>query len=166
MATGTVSSATGNPWQTISTNTPTSGTTVTFSSISGYKTLMLAFSNVTTASAAGSGSITFNGSSTNYSVLYLGSYLSLSYSSNTLIPVDKQAGTNGNYSGYLLINDAINPIPKTFTGVGYDSNTPSTGVINGVWVNTSAITSITFTSSGAAFSGSNTGTFTLYGIAA
>jgi type 1 fimbria pilin len=49
MAVGTVSSTTSDTWQLISSQTPTSGTSVSFTSISGYKTLMMAFKGVTTA---------------------------------------------------------------------------------------------------------------------
>jgi hypothetical protein len=166
MAVNTVSTATGNPWQTIATNTPTSGTTVTFSSIAGYKTLMLAFNNVTTASAAGYGKITFNGSGSNYVATYLTSYVNNSSSSNSYIPLDSAQTYNNKYAGYIIINDVLNSIPKTITGISWDNYTSQAGNVTGVWNDTSVLTSITLTSTGTAFSGSNTGTVTLYGIAA
>ena len=52
MAVGTVSALEPNQWQLISTQSATSGTTITFSSLSGYKTYLLTFEGVACASAA------------------------------------------------------------------------------------------------------------------
>jgi hypothetical protein len=52
MAVNTVSSISADTWQLISSSSPTSGTSVSFTSISGYKTLMLAFKGVTTAASS------------------------------------------------------------------------------------------------------------------
>ena len=65
MAVGTVSGT--NPddaWQLITTNTPSAAASSTFSSISGYKKLMLVFNKYTT-SAAGPANVRFNSDSTN-----------------------------------------------------------------------------------------------------
>jgi hypothetical protein len=49
MAVGTVSSLSPNEWQLISSASLTSGTSSSFTGLSGYKTYMLAFKNVTTS---------------------------------------------------------------------------------------------------------------------
>jgi hypothetical protein len=52
MAVGTVSSSVvDNPWQLIATNTPTGVTTTAFTSIAGYKKLMVVWKVLTTSSA-------------------------------------------------------------------------------------------------------------------
>jgi len=77
MATGTVSSVTGDVFQQIATTTVTSGSEVNFTSISGYKTLMVVFNRATLAAGNGLwlefngdtannyGYTTFNGTATN-----------------------------------------------------------------------------------------------------
>jgi hypothetical protein len=52
MAVNTVSSVSGDVWQLIGSSSLTSGTSYSFTSIAGYKTLMLAFKGVTTASTS------------------------------------------------------------------------------------------------------------------
>jgi hypothetical protein len=52
MAVGTVSALEPNQWQLISTQTPTSGTSVSFTGLSGYKTYMVALKGVTKSSNA------------------------------------------------------------------------------------------------------------------
>jgi hypothetical protein len=64
MATGTVSSVSGDNWQLISSVTPTNGaTSVTFSSIAGYKTIMVALTGIV-SSASEALFLQFNGDNT------------------------------------------------------------------------------------------------------
>ena len=166
MATGTVSTLEPNQWQTISTSTPTSGTAVTFSSISGYKTLMLAWSAVTTTAASATGYIRFNSATVNYASAYLTGADTVTVGAKNQVPIDSTNGLNNYYTGYITVNNVINSAPKIFKGVSWDQYVGIVGTIDGVWNDTSALTSITFTITGTTFSSSNTGVFTLYGIAA
>ena len=65
MATSNVSAIDNDVWQLVATNSPTSGTTITFSGLTGYKKYMLIANNLT-GNATTTINITFNGSSTNY----------------------------------------------------------------------------------------------------
>jgi len=160
MATGQVSSISKDNWQLISTfNVATTAQTqAVATSISGYKTLMLAVNGWTTSASANLG-IYFNGDITggNYGSSVWGggtgggadAYIRLSYFTTT------DPGP-----GYVLISDASNTtVPKRTSSVG--SERWGT-VANGFWNNTAAITSIT----AYATTGTITaGTFKLYGLA-
>ena len=163
MATGTVSSIAGDNWQTITTVTPTTGTTATFSSIAGYKTLMLAWSGVNLGTN-GNLSITFNGSSTGYaSLTQVNGQNDYSYTKIELENPTYGAGTT-NHTGYINITNPLATAPKITNSLAGSTGGGTVVLGNAMWNNTAAITSIVVTST-TAFSGTNTGTFTLYGIA-
>jgi hypothetical protein len=149
MATSTVSSVTGDNWQLISSVTP-SGTEVIFSSISGYKTLMVVFQKITTGLTA---TLTFqcNGdTSNNYSGGNAGN------TENAIIMAGNTSSTRG---GFAIIHNADRAIPhkvETATGLSNASNLEA-------YLEPAAITSINAKAGGQTFTG---GTMYLYGIAA
>ena len=150
MATGQVSSITGDTWQLIATNTPTSGTTTTFSSITGYKELWIIWTGV--VGAANTLNMTFNSTSTGYSSFVVGWDRS-----TTAIYLSTDSSTS--VHGFVKIKDVNSTTgPKMTEGMEYQNAARTTGV----WNNTSAITTITITKNSAF----TAGTFTLYGIAA
>lgn len=164
MATGTVSSVTGDVWQTIATVTPTSGTTATFSSIAGYKNLLLGWSGVNLGTS-GNLSLRFNGSSTGYvSLTQVTGQNDYSYTKIELENPTYGAGTT-NHTGYIIINNILSPIPKIVNSLAGSTGGGTSVLGNAMWNSTDAITSIVITST-TAFSGTNTGSFVLYGIAA
>ena len=157
MAVGQVSSTNYDNWQLIGTNTTTSGTSSSFSSISGYKRLMLTFNNINTAANA-QYRIRFNSDTGNnyaYSARIDGSTTSEISYIGLLGFV-----TTGPHSGYVLIEDVLTSSPKRIEvgGSYYVSNGGK-----GIWLGTSAITTIEFSLSASAF---NAGSISLYGIAA
>ena len=146
MATGSVSALDQDTWQLVATNSPTSGTTSTFSSLSGYKKYMLVAEDVTGSSAELR--VTFNGSSTGYNGIIVAAANSKTYLFLTV------GATNA--SGYMTIDNVNNGGPKITNGIDYNAY-----VTYGIWNNTDPITSITVTRS-SAYTG---GTLKLYGIA-
>ena len=146
MATSNVSALDQDTWQLVATNSPTSGTTSTFSSLSGYKKYMLVAENVTGSNAELR--VTFNGSTTGYIGTVLGYANSTTYLFLTL--------SNTTNHGYLIIENVNNGGPKLTTGLDYNAYVPT-----GMWTNTADITSITVTRS-SAYTG---GTIKLFGIA-
>jgi hypothetical protein len=157
MAVGTVSSINQDNWQLVQTNTPTSGTTSSFSSLSGYKTYMLVFNNINTAASA-TYRIRFNSDTgNNYALLVNagGSYLE----GGSFFPLLGFV-TTGPHSGYLLINDANTTTPKRveLAGSYYVG-----GGAKGIYLGSSAVTSIEVSLNTSSFS---SGTISLYGIAA
>lgn len=155
MAVNLVSASNLKNWQLIASNTPTSGTTSTFSSLAGYNTYLLVF-KLAFGSASNSW-VTFNSDTTagNYGS---NSNLGSTYDgSNSRIILNGYA--NNTYTGYLLINGALESAPK-LTEISGDYYV---GIGKGVWRSTSAITSITVNAA-QAFSASGN-VIDLYGIA-
>ena len=158
MATGSVSALDQDTWQLIATNTTTSGTTSTFSSLSGYKKYMVTWEGV--ARASGGVTLTFNGSTSGYSGGDILAYSSSQQTSHSGIRCAWN-GIAGASSGFYLIDNVNNGAPKIVKGEITDGNDNWIQHISGAWLNTDAITSITFTSGGAFSAGS----MKLYGIA-
>lgn len=162
MATGSVSALDQDTWQLIQTNTTTSGTTSTFSGLSGYKEYLVAFEGVSTSSSANI-KLTFNSSSSNY---YGGSHLQYSngnVENATSSIYCNNAGYNNALNGIISIKNVKNGAPKIVKGENLLSgggNYPSE--VSGGWTDISEITSITFTTSAGSFSA---GSMKLYGIA-
>lgn len=158
MATGTVSSINQDNWQLIATNTTSSGTSSTFS-FSGYKRLLLAWDNITSATATYL-SFSLNSSTSGY---VGGGWLpgNNGYNSYSTIGVLDPFATTGDRSGYLYIENTASSAPKTYQGWGNDDSFPF--ILNGAWINSSAVTSlqVQFTG-GQTFTG---GSFSIYGIA-
>lgn len=148
-----------NSYESIATYTPTSGTTVTFSSIpSTYKSLQLRINYITTTGANMAVYVQFNGSSTGYVSHNLMGDGSSVYAENPYgTPASfilLNSGNYGNINTYAnaFIADIIDYASTTKTKVlrriqGQDNNAGNTTSIaaigSGLWNNTSAINSIT-----------------------
>lgn len=158
MAVGTVSGIEPDDnWQLIATNTPSASASSTFSSISGYKKLMLVFKSYTT-SATGPARLSFNSDTTagNYSsVADWGTYGTAA--ENTFIILGSYAYTSQIRTGYVVINNVDKSLPHTVDGTAFDAT-----ILSGIYTIPNPITSLTITGPG----GTITGTFYLYGIAA
>jgi len=161
MAVNTVSTVTYDNWQTISTLATTSGTSVTFSSISGYKRFMVALTGVgnTTSDYL---ILQFNSTTSGYAS-FAGYNTAFAYqATNTGIALN--GNTDTTISGVCYIENVLASAPKTTTGTFFGNASGAGYTAQGAWINTSAITSITVKGlSGYAF---NAGSVTLYGIAA
>jgi hypothetical protein len=158
MATSSVSALDQDTWQLVATNTPTTGSSTTFSSLSGYKRYMLAFDNLANSSGGGM-NMTFNSASTKY---YGGtaihgqatyqtdfSYIHLYYNASGL-------------RGTLTIDNVNNGGPKIVDGVLMSqANNSEICFVRGGWLTTDTITSISINCGGTYSSG----TVKLYGIA-
>jgi hypothetical protein len=150
MAVGTVSSTTSDTWQLISSQTPTSGTSVSFTSISGYKTLMMAFKGVTTA-ANSYMIVRFNNDSS------AGNYNDGGGDGSSML----LAINSGPRAGAIVIYDADKEVPHKMEKTSYD---PSVAMNPVFYTNPVAITRIDLVSrESQAFTA---GTVYLYGIAA
>ena len=162
MAVGTVSGIEPDDnWQLIATNTTTSGTSTTFNSFSGYKTLMITFKGVYT-SAETRHIMRFNGDSgSNYQSLMSGySATPAGYATDKLHITGWS--TAGPENGYVIIKNVNSTtLPKIITeGLSYVMNKNG-----GIWLNeSSAITSIVITNNDS--TAYTAGTFKLYGIPA
>jgi hypothetical protein len=159
MATSNVSALDQDTYQLIATNTPRTGSSTTFSSLSGYKKYIIAFDGLGGSSAGGM-NMTFNGASTLY---YGGTHIA----GGTTYQAENsniQLGYNvANLRGTVTIENVNNGAPKIVNGItnyDYQSNTEINYVIGG-WTNASAITSITINCGGTY----NRGSVSLYGIA-
>ena len=153
--------STSDTWTLIATNTTTSGTTSTFSSLSGYKKYMVAWEGVTRAS--GRVTLTFNGITTN--TYFGGVFLETGSTANqnTLDGIQcSWGGISGATNGFYLIDNVNNGAPKIVEGKATVGSDDWTQVTTGGWLSTNSITSITFTSGGAFSAGS----MKLYGVAA
>jgi hypothetical protein len=159
------SSATSDNWVLISSVTPVAAaSTVTFTSISGYRKLM--FRQIgTTLATAGLTGVTFNGDTgTNYAYARIGGTTVLD-SQQTQIAQTIQIGlatTTANLGMTLTIDNANTTGIKTFTGFGSTGGVVSSQT-NGVYIASAAITTVTLTAT-TTFSG--VGTVALYGVAA
>lgn len=168
MAVGQVSSITGDKWQLIATNTPTSGTSSSFTSLSGYKKYKLVWDSViVSASSFYSLVVTFNGSTTKYAAgtsVFNDNSESNNSVSDVKIPLYPYTYNDTRTNGWLDIDNALEAIPKTVNGYGYGTNTGYLVRLEGGWYDTAAITSIAVST----WSGSATftsGNIKLYGIA-
>jgi hypothetical protein len=161
MAVGQVSSLTGDNWQLIATNTPTSGTSTSFTSLSGYRKFRLIWSALAFGSSADL-LCRFNSDSTNK---YIGA--ASGYSSSTSKGWSSAATVSGSsistHYGFLDIEDVDKTFPKKMQGA-WDNQSVGVGdVLNGIYIGSSAITSISLEdSSGNTISA---GTVYLYGLA-
>ena len=151
MATGTVSSVTGDVYQLIQTTTLSASANATLSSISGYKKIMVVGKNVVNTNGNSVLAVRFNADSTvgNY-----GGADGLSY-----IPATVSNGTTAS-AWHFFVNDVDKAIPHMIETTG-------TTITNKVYANPAAITSIAVYAD-TSF-GTNTfasGTIYFYGIAA
>jgi hypothetical protein len=150
MAVGTVSSTTSDTWQLISSQTPTSGTSVSFTGIAGYKTLMMAFKSITTA-ANSYMIVRFNNDSS------AGSYNDGDGSGTSML----LATNASSRAGAIVIYDADKTVPHKMEKTTYDGAVSQNPVF---YTDPVAITRIDLISrESQAFTA---GTVYLYGIAA
>jgi hypothetical protein len=154
MATGTVSSVSGEQWQLITTNTPALATTTTFSSLSGYKSYLVLF-NSTTVTTATNIYVDFNGNvgTADYYV----NAGSNGVGTGTGSQVRLSAAVNSAFNGWFRIDDATSSNIKKLSGGG----SQQLGIGEGYWNHTDPVTSIRFS-----FDHTISGPFVLYGIAA
>ena len=145
MATGTVSSVTGDNWQLIASNDLAGVSTSTISGIAGYKTLMIIMRQAL-PSASSSQRLEFNGNST------VGDY----YSATGYINLGSNTAANGQF---VIVYDANKSIPHIYEGM-------NTGAAyqKAAYLELAPITSVRVFS-GAAVNWTS-GTFAIYGIAA
>jgi hypothetical protein len=158
MAVGTVTGLeSSDNWQLIATNTVTSGSTTSFTNISGYRKLMVTFKGVTLNSSNWL-YLRFNSdsTSTNYGST-TGLYTSNggNRSSDSII-LTGLADTG--MTGYAVFNSTDKTTPKFLE----DAGGSALGYSNGIYLGTSAITAVEVFS-GAGFTA---GSIALYGIAA
>ena len=160
MSAGTVSTLAPNQYQLVGTSSPTSGTTVSFTSLSGYKSYLLTFEHMAFAAATNT-RVRFNSDSTNgkYVGIAVGT-TSIERGDDAAILVFTSQAAAGN-SAFLTIENALQTAPKYIDGAT-TQNDGNALLIKGMYFSTSAITSIDIVA-GNTFS---SGTINLYGIAA
>jgi hypothetical protein len=152
MATGTVSSVTGDVWQLIASNTPTtSPTQIDFTSIAGYKTIMVVFKGINTGASA---SISFTCNNDTTTGDYAGGN---NIGTETSIRVI--SNTTGVRGGIAIIYDVDKSVPHTAWVAGQVSADRSTAQ---AYLEPAPITSIEARAGGQTFTA---GTIYLYGIA-
>lgn len=150
MATGQVSSITGDTWQLISTTTMAGATSYTVSSLTGYKTLMVAIASATKG-AADNLIVRFNGDTAVGNYARAGGIQAFFYLAST---------TTTAHASAFTIYDTNQSAPHRLEIPGYTGNIDSAGV----YLDPTPITSFTITTDGAATL--NAGTIKVYGIAA
>lgn len=170
------SSVSGNLWpansyESIASFAPTSGTSVSFTSIpqtySSLQIRMIGF-----ASSSNGFSMTLNGSSTGYTRhATVGSNTTVAAfgnASRTYVQLSSGSANPSTTYGTVILSEILNyasstknKVVRAFTGL--DTNNPSEiGLWSSVWVNTSAITSIEINSVNGAFTSGTS--IALYGI--
>lgn len=158
MAVGTVTGLEpADNWQLIATNTVTSGSTTSFTGLSGYRKLMVTFKGVT-LNASNWLYLRFNSDSTggNYGST-VGLYTSAGGSrTDNSILLNGYADTG--MTGYAVFNSTDKTTPKFLE----DAGGSALGYSNGIYLGTSAITAVEV------FSGAQytAGSIAIYGIAA
>lgn len=162
MAVGTVSGVNlDDAWQLIATNTPTSGTSTSFTSLSGYKSYMVIWKSVT-ISDYNYMALRFNDDTTASN--YISAYKVNIGSNATGAGIQVTGSATSGKSGVCIISYANSTTGPKLTNAFSDEVDQASPQSTGCWVSTSAITSIKFyTKDGATFSA---GTVYLYGIPA
>lgn len=163
MATGTVSSFTDDNWQLIQTSNATSGTSINFTGIIGYKKLMLKWISVN-LNSTGQLFLTLNNDTSYYATRTYGKFSYGTWDSWHTTGKMQLCTTSysNNFNGYITIDNALQvDAVKYMDGMFLDQSYSSVG--EGGYMGTGPITSIQFkTDSGQTFS---SGTLSLYGIA-
>ena len=163
MATGSVSALDQDTYQLIATNTTTSGSTSTFSSLSGYKEYLITWNGVSTSSN-GASYLQFNSDTgTNYfGGISLGEADGTFENKSDRIRLH-YSSLRTTLSGYISIKNVNNGAPKIVVGTTSGNAENNWQVdISGGWLTTDAITSMVITTGGGTFSA---GSMKLYGIA-
>lgn len=160
------STSTSDNYVLISSVSPSAGaSTVSFTSISGYRKLILRFVGTTLATASAGVRVTFNGDSgTNYAYARIGGTTTQDNQQTQVgTSIDLANASSTSVSGATIIIDNANTTGiKTFSGFGLVIS-PVISQLTGVYVTSSAISTVTLTTS-TTFSGA--GTVALYGVAA
>ena len=153
MAVSNVSTVDTDTWQLIATNTPSAASSSTFSSISGYKTLIVVWK--LTHAASDYTRVVLNSETTGNN--YGGTCFQGSTYTNNVNEIRVQTPADTLNTGILFIENADKTIPKVFRSVS------SGGQGSGTYITASAVTSIAVS----CINGNTTsGTIYLYGIAA
>ncbi len=155
MAINTVSSISDDVWQLIATNTPSAASSSSFTSISGYKKLMVTWqlTGVTGYLGARFNNDTTSGNHVGTAVMF-GSYGERFYT--TFIPIN--AYIDSSTGGYATFKDTDKTTPKFIDEIGGLSGSKA----GGIYFGTSAVTQLDVIVTTGTFSG----TIKLYGIAA
>lgn len=158
-----VTSVSSDNWVQISSVTPTaSASTVSFTSISGYKKLMLKVNGISAGSL-----LTFN-SDTGANYWYSNLQQSNTTFSGAVTAADTSVGlTNGaSTSVVFTVNETNTSGLKNFNGFStyFSGVTVSKPTLQGAYFGTAAITTVTLTTVSGTYTA--TGTVTLYGVAA
>lgn len=158
MATSNVSALDQDTYQLIATNSPRTGSTTTFSSLSGYKKYIVAFDGLANSSGGGMG-LRFNASTSGY---YGGTVI---YGSTTWSATNSYIHLYYNASGVrgaVTIDNVNNGAPKIVSGTTMSqADNSEMCYVEGGWLTTDVITSITILANGTY----NAGSVSLYGIA-
>jgi hypothetical protein len=160
-------------YESIASSSPTSGSTVTFSSIpSTYQHLQIRINMICTSSAAilTNFNSDFNSNYAMHGLFGTGSTVEVNSGSGqvNIQPLGQYGGTITTYSNVAIIDIhdyASTSKYKTLRSFGgFDKNAAGGEVdlVSGLWMNTSAITSVRFALSGGSYSSGTT--FALYGI--
>ena len=160
-----------NSWTLVASITPSSVSTVTFSSLSGYKKYKIIVSPSMTISNGGGAYLRINGDTAYGNYMYMGRYSNYQQvgwnngsndSSFVMVPYGAGAGA-GTINGVADIDAANIAAPKYIEGRGYSYTTSTIATdYQGVYKTTSAITSITLFNP-ATTSNFGSGTFYLLG---
>ena len=157
MAVGTVSGLNlDEEWQLIATNSPSGATNSSFTSISGYKKLMVTYQ---ISSASEKLVVRFNGDTgSNYAGIAIMYTTNQFRSNSTYIPITSY--NEATPVGYTIFK---NTDKTTTPKIVEDGGGFNVSVSKGIWFGTSAVTQLDiFAVDGTAF----TGTLKLYGVAA
>lgn len=156
----------GDIWLQIgTTQTPTSGSSVSFTSIPPVKKLRLVVQNVA-LTTAGSLDITLNNDTTsNYNqtqINYNGTSTSVGGAINAAIDTTRAAGAAAHIQDFI-VDYANQACPKLITGFGSNngSNPANYGVVT-TWNSTSSVNRVDFVTANT-FNATNTGTIAIYG---
>lgn len=160
-------------WTLLASNTPTSGSAVVFSSIPSYRSLLIAYQNVTLV-ANGGVRITVNS--------VAGTSYTMGYQNGTGASVTRVSSPNqanwqmysiagsttlaNNFTGLIQLDLANATTFHTMSGFGTTNvigSSPDYFSWDGIVRDTAAITSVTLTITTSTFSGTNNGTIYLYG---
>jgi len=157
----------GDVWVQIgSTQTPTSGSAVTFSSIPAVKKLRLIISNVT-LTASGALDLTLNNdTSALYNISYLWNNgtttLPVVIVADTKVRTGRGSGTSSHVSDFII--DYTNQAsPKLISGFGGNNGTNNSMVLSNNTYNSTAIITRLDITTATTFAAGNTGTIALYG---
>lgn len=160
----TIPATTGTEtWQLISSSTPTSGSTVNFNSVSGYKKLRLVIKGLTLTAVAIVQVRLNDDSGANYD-------LGASNAASAIIAANQWSvgSATGSFAiADLTFSTADQPVPQAATGL-WTSDGGSAGRVglHAVYRPAGAITAVNVVLSTSSFGSGNTGTIALYGVPA